>query len=57
MIVMTDILKIIQQRQSTRVPYDPNRPMAKEDLKQIIEAGRWAPIPFYARSLLKTHAW
>jgi hypothetical protein len=40
---MTDILKIIQQRQSTRVRYDPNRPVAKEDLEQIIEAGRWAP--------------
>lgn len=40
---MTDILKNIQQRQSTRVPYDPNRPVAKDDLRQIIEAGRWAP--------------
>jgi nitroreductase len=43
MIVMTDILKLIQQRQSTRVAYDPNRPVAKEDLRQIIEAARWAP--------------
>jgi nitroreductase len=42
MIMMTDILKLIQQRQSTRVPYDPNRPVAKDDLRQIIEAGRWA---------------
>ncbi|MGA2767805.1 MAG: nitroreductase family protein [Candidatus Bathyarchaeia archaeon] len=40
---MTDILKLIQQRQSTRVAYDPNRPLAKEDLRQIIEAARWAP--------------
>jgi len=40
---MTDILKLIQQRHSTRVPYDPNRPVAKDDLRQIIEAGRWAP--------------
>jgi nitroreductase len=43
MIVMTDILKLIQQRQSTRVPHDPNRPVAKDDLRQIIEAARWAP--------------
>ena len=43
MIMMTDILKLIQQRQSTRVPYDPNRPVAKDDLRQIIEAARWAP--------------
>jgi nitroreductase len=40
---MTDILKLIQQRQSTRVPYDPNRPVAKEEVRQIIEAARWAP--------------
>jgi nitroreductase len=43
MTVMTDILKLIQQRQSTRVPYDPNRPVAKEAVMQIIEAARWAP--------------
>jgi nitroreductase len=43
MMVMADILKVIQQRQSTRVAYDPNRPVAKDDLKQIIEAARWAP--------------
>jgi len=40
---MTDILKLMQQRQSTRVAYDPNRLVAKEDLRQIIEAARWAP--------------
>jgi len=40
---MNDILKLIQQRQSTRVPFDPGHPVKKEDLKQIIEAGRWAP--------------
>ncbi|PIU60080.1 hypothetical protein COS86_00885 [Candidatus Bathyarchaeota archaeon CG07_land_8_20_14_0_80_47_9] len=43
MIVMTDILKLIQQRQSTRAVYDPNRPVAKEEVRQIIEAARWAP--------------
>ena len=41
--LMTDILKIMEQRHSTRVPYDPNRPVAKEDLGRIIEAARWAP--------------
>jgi nitroreductase len=40
---MTDILKLIQQRKSTRVPYDPNRPVTKDNLKQILEAARWAP--------------
>jgi nitroreductase len=42
-IVMTDILKLVQQRHSARVPYDPNRPVAKKDLRQVIEAARWAP--------------
>jgi nitroreductase len=41
--VTTDILKLIQQRQSTRVVYYPRRPVAREELRQIIEAGRWAP--------------
>ena len=40
---MSEILKIIQERQSARVPFDPNRPVPKEDLKKILEAGRWAP--------------
>jgi len=40
---MQDILKIIQSRRSARTPYDPARPIGKEDLRQILEAGRWAP--------------
>jgi nitroreductase len=40
---MTDILNLIQSRQSTRLPYDLNRPIAAEDLRQILEAGCWAP--------------
>ena len=40
---MTDILNIIQTRHSTRVPFDNSRPIAKEDLRQILDAGRWAP--------------
>src|SRR5271157_1048873 len=40
---MSEILKIIQERQSSRVPFDPNRPISKENLEQILEAGRWAP--------------
>jgi nitroreductase len=38
-----DILKIIKERQSDRGPFDPNRPVAKENLKQILEAIRWTP--------------
>jgi nitroreductase len=40
---MSEMLKAIQKRQSTRGPYDIHRPVDKEDLKQILEAGRWAP--------------
>ncbi len=36
---MSDILKIIKERQSGRVPFDPNRPVAKEDLKA--DSGGW----------------
>jgi nitroreductase len=42
---MSDILRLIEQRRSMRTPFDPNRPVAGEDLRQIIEAGRWAPTP------------
>jgi nitroreductase len=40
---MQDILKTIQARQSARVLFDPERPIARKDLKKILEAARWAP--------------
>jgi len=40
---MQDILKIIQERHSARLPFDPERPISGKDLRQILEAGRWAP--------------
>lgn len=40
---MSELLKIIQERQSTRAPFDPNRPVSKENLKQILEAAKWTP--------------
>jgi nitroreductase len=40
---MKEILKTIQNRQSVRGPYDIHRPVEKNDLRQILEAGRWAP--------------
>lgn len=42
---MGDVLKTIEERQSTRVPFDPRRSVNKDDLKQVIEAARWAPTP------------
>ena len=40
---MSEILKIIQERQSARAPFDPNRKVSKENLKQILGLRRWAP--------------
>ena len=40
---MPEILKLIQARKSVRGPFDPVRPVSKQDLEQILEAGRWAP--------------
>ena len=42
---MNDVLKIIQERQSTRVSFDSHRSVDRDDLKKIIEAARWAPTP------------
>ena len=40
---MKEVLNVIQKRQSARIPFDSDRSVAKEDLRQILEAGRWAP--------------
>ncbi len=40
---MQEILDIIRKRQSTRIPFNSERPVKGEDLKQVLEAGRWAP--------------
>ncbi len=40
---MHELLKLIEERHSSRVPFDQERPIAKGDLRQILEAGRWAP--------------
>ena len=40
---MDNLLKIIQERHSTRVLFDPDKPVPEGDIKKIIEAGRWAP--------------
>ena len=34
---------MIKKRQSSRTPFDVERPVSKEHLQQILEAGRWAP--------------
>ncbi len=40
---MNEILKIIQERHSSRVPFDPNRQVPKDEVKQILEAAKWTP--------------
>jgi nitroreductase len=40
---MNDLLKLIGDRHSIRVPFDQSRAIAKEDLLQILEAARWSP--------------
>jgi nitroreductase len=38
-----DILKLIEQRQSSRVLFDPEHRIPEDHLRQILEAARWAP--------------
>jgi nitroreductase len=40
---MSEILRIIQERHSSRVPFDMDHKPSKQDLLQILEAARWAP--------------
>jgi nitroreductase len=37
------VLGLIEKRQSSRIPFDAGRPVAKADLKKILKAGSWAP--------------
>lgn len=38
-----DISRLIQERHSSRVPFDPDRRIPEHHLRQILEAARWAP--------------
>lgn len=40
---MKEILNLMQKRQSSRMPFDTKRPIAKQDILQILEAARWTP--------------
>src|SRR5579872_5760576 len=37
------VLKVMRERQSTRIPFDPERRVSKKDLELIMQAARWAP--------------
>lgn len=40
---MGDLIKIIQERHSSRGQFDPTRPVSKDKLHEILEAARWTP--------------
>jgi len=40
---MSQVLNAVRKRHSSRVPFKPERSLTKQDLKQILEAARWAP--------------
>jgi nitroreductase len=40
---MSETLKTIQERQSSRVPFEKSHPVSKEDLQKILEAAKWTP--------------
>ena len=40
---MPTILTLIRERRSVRMPFDPEQPISRQNLRQILEAGRWAP--------------
>lgn len=37
------VLAFIEERHSSRVPFDQGRPVVKADIEKILEAGSWAP--------------
>jgi nitroreductase len=41
--VMKELIRLIKNRQSSRTPFDPDRPVGQKELMQILEAGSWAP--------------
>ena len=39
----SELLELMRRRQSSRVSFDPYRPIGPNDLARLIEAARWAP--------------
>jgi nitroreductase len=40
---MEGLLKLMKERHSSRGNFDPDRPVSKENIRKILEAGSWAP--------------
>jgi len=36
-------MKLIKERRSFRTPFDPGKPVSRDDIGKILEAGAWAP--------------
>ncbi len=41
--LMEGLLKLMKERHSSRGNFDPDRPVSKENIRKILEAGSWAP--------------
>lgn len=42
---MDSIIEVIRRRHSCRVAFDPQRPVPRGALSEVLEAARWAPTP------------
>ncbi|HWB92687.1 MAG TPA: nitroreductase family protein [Puia sp.] len=40
---MQNLMELIKNRQSSRIPFDPEKPVSRENIGEILEAGSWAP--------------
>lgn len=40
---MQNLMELIKERRSSRTPFDPAKPVSREDIGKILEAGSWAP--------------
>lgn len=40
---MQNLMELIKERRSSRTPFDPAKPLSREDIGKILEAGSWAP--------------
>lgn len=44
-LTITDLLTVIHERHSSRVPFNQERPVSQKNVRRILEAARWAPTP------------
>jgi nitroreductase len=49
--IMKEAPKLAQHRRLVRILFDPQRPIAQDDLRKVLEAGRWTPTPHNMQNL------